>query len=371
MDFPQGVSMNRTLFSMLLCALLAPAAAQAPERENRYLAGGSVVLDEAVRGDVYAAGGNVRLGQPVDGDAVVAGGSVTVSAKVGDDLRAAGGSVTINTEVGGELMLAGGSVSVGPQAVVGGALRAAAGSIDIDAKVAQKVQIAAQSVRLAGEYGGDVEVAGERIRVEAGTTIAGNLRWTGSQPPNIDPGATIAGKVIEWKSAPQLPMPDHQDVRRGLAIMGGVFLFGVLAAGLLMLWIAPGWTFASGQALRESPGLALLIGVAAVCAIPPLAIVLMITVAGLPVAILLLLLYPLLLALGYLIAAGSIGDRLALLVKSDMPGLILRSIGLLLGIVLLAAVALIPYAGWLLVLLAVLLGAGAVVLEATRRRRGV
>lgn len=362
----RGVGYWFVLVGMLLMAVTSVASGA--ENGRIFIAGGSVRLDGPVAGDLYMAGGSVRIDEPIGRDAIVAGGSVRISAAVVDDLWATGGALALGGDVGGRLIAAGGNVVIGPSVNIGGPLRVAAGSIDIVARVGGKLQVAAQSVSLSGEFAGDVDIAAERIRIGPHTRIAGNLRWFGSQPPEIDPSAVIAGSVTNWERGFDFPLPQRDDVRRVLSVVGGLFVIGVSIIGLLLLLLAPRWTFSTGAAVRESMLRSAVIGLVVLLALPPLAVLLMITVIGLPMAILLLLLYPLLLAFGYLVAAIGIGDSLARLARRDgLPPMWLRVPTLIVAVIALAAAAWIPYVGPWVAPLATLIGVGALLVGSRRR----
>lgn len=354
----------------LACALLSVGAtANADTRENRYLAGGSVALEAPVPGDLYAAGGSVTVDEAVGGDAVIAGGSISVIAPIGDDVRIAGGSVRIDADVGGELMLAGGQLSIGPKVNIGGGARIAGGNVDVRAIVNGAVRVFAQRATLEGEFKGDVEVAAETIRIAPGTRIGGNLRWASGQAPKIDSSVTIAGTVSEFQHSVRIETPRRQDVRRGLSFAGGFFLLGLLAAGAVLIALVPQFTRSVGRTLRGSPWLSLLLGVALLCAVPPLVVLLLFTVVGIPLALVLLALYPVLLTLGYLMSATTIGDRVMQHFSGDgLAGVGLRIVGLAIGLAVLVLLAFVPWVGFIVVLLALMFGMGALVLEAVRRR---
>jgi hypothetical protein len=100
--------------------------------------------------------------------------------------------------------------------------------------------------------------------------------------------------------------------------------------------------------------------------VPVAALAAIATVVGIPLGLLLLLCYPVLLMLGYLTACLCLGDRVVRLLpgaRGDPLGKGWRLTGLALALVLLALLASLPFAGWVFLLAALVLGVGAVVLR--------
>jgi hypothetical protein len=122
--------------------------------------------------------------------------------------------------------------------------------------------------------------------------------------------------------------------------------------------------------MRQSPLRSLLLGVALLFALPPVALLFMITVIGIPIGFALLMLYPLLLMLGYLGAAFFIGRRTSDAMKqSDKAGGGWQIGFLAIALTLLALAANIPFLGGMLVFLAMLTGMGGWVQWLYRRYR--
>jgi hypothetical protein len=112
--------------------------------------------------------------------------------------------------------------------------------------------------------------------------------------------------------------------------------------------------------LAQRPLASLLIGIGLLFALPPLVIVLVATVIGIPLAVVLLAAYLLLLPIGYLTSALGIGDRILWAISAsrlERPGW--RVVFLAIALVLLALVMWVPFAGIFIVLLAFLFGIGA------------
>jgi cytoskeletal protein CcmA (bactofilin family) len=365
--------------SALLCLFLAlPLAAQAAhhranavartEAGNDYYAGGEVVLDGAVQGDLFAAGGRVRVQRPVGADAAVAGGSVEIMSNVGQDLRVAGGDVTISNAVDGELAAAGGSVKITDSATVAGAALLAGGNVTVDGRLGKGARIYAGEVFLNGEIDGDTRLYAREITLGPNARIDGNLYYTSAAPLPEEQLGKISGRVIRERT------PEGWTVstaRRGTTWFHPVFFFSMLVCGFVLWLLFPNALAGVAATIATAPLRSLGIGLALFFALPPVAILLMITIIGLPAGISLFLLYPLFLMLGYLAAAFAIGRKLANAAGQPAElGKTRQALFLAAALLVLALVRVVPVLGWLLVFLALVAGIGGWVVWAFRRYRG-
>lgn len=339
------------LAALMLASSLAAAQApeaQAPATGDRIVVGGSVRHQQPVGGDLMGMGGDFELAAPVRGNAVIAAGNVAIRGSVGNDLVAGGGNVTLAAEVTGDARLAGGNVEVQSAAKVDGDLSVAGGDVLIDAQVGGDVHAAAGDLAL----GPNARIGGRLVH------RSGNLR--------VDPAAQVAGGV---EQARPRKARDERHARAGHSGGGWFWSVGVIALAALIAGAFPAASRRIGGELRASPGLALLFGFAVLVCVPVAAIVFMITIVGIPVALVVLLLYFLLLFVGYAATGVMIGDAaLARWRAQDAARAGWRvgaAVVAMLGVSLLGRV---PVVGGLVVFAALLAGIGAIVITFARAR---
>lgn len=365
-------------FSILLALSPSPLAAQVAGgtvvlrgrlTDNTYVAGGTVDVVADLEHDLVAAGGTIDVRQLVNGDVTVAGGSVNVSARVGDDVRVAGGTIIVAGEVGGEVVAVGGTVTLAPEAKVGGRTWVAGGRVAVAGRLGRGLKVAAGSVSVAGEIDGDVQLAARTIEILPTARIGGNLTYTSPSPAKIDPGAQIRGRVTYRRS----------DLAERAARFGRVFflvarvvlLAGAIVAGVVLLLLLPGFTLAAAQTIRHHFWKSLGVGLLIFVVTPVVAIIAVASIVGIPVGLTLVALYPVALVVGYLTAAGFLGDVGARLIgHTAEPTTGRRMLWLVGALIVLALVRLIPIVGAIAAWLVVLIGLGAASQEAFRRWRG-
>ena len=371
----------------------SPAFSPASGR-NIYLAGGQVRTASAVEGDLFAAGGRVIVDQPVRGDAALAGGSVDVRAAVGDDLRVAAGSVSIESSVGGELFASAGSITLTPTARVGNAASLFAGSVTIDGKIDGPLKVYAQKIVLNGQVSGDAHLAGEQIELGPTAKIGGALSYASAAGLKQASGASIGGAITrEVRSADrdgdyrgdrrgdrsgQGDGADHGDGDWHMQMQGAGpgwvgWLFGfvaLLAFAAVFVLVFPVFSARAPDTLRSSPWLALALGFAALVAVPVLAVLLFITLLGIPLGMAVMALYPALLMTGYVVGVLFIARWVRTALGKGAPGSFTVTIGYFaLALLLVMLVAMIPFIGALVSVVVMLLGLGGVALELHRRRQ--
>ncbi|MCK6369764.1 MAG: hypothetical protein L6Q83_00310 [Gammaproteobacteria bacterium] len=354
----------------VLLALSGPGAAAdtmiAASEEDHFSAGGSVELRELVAGDALLAGGSVESNAAVGGDLVAAGGDVAVRATVGSDLYVAGGQVMIDALVGGSARIAGARVRVAPQSRIEGGLAVAGGSVSVDGRLGRYLVIAGRDVTLGGEIAGDVHVYAQSLRVLGGTRIGGQLVYRSDEPLVLPPDVEIAEGVVredgrEGEAAQRAWRQDAERMGRGFA---WAWLAGLLAVGLLLVFTLVAFSRRVTQVVRERPWFAIILGFGVLACGPALIIALSMTLVGIPLALILLLLYLAMLIGAYVVGALYLGDR-ALEAAHAGPGTPWRRLGaLFLVLIALALAGAVPVLGDIARFAVLLLGLGGIVLVA-------
>lgn len=338
---------------------------------DRFSAGGMVHLTEPVAGDALLAGGQVEIASEVQGDLVVAGGEVSVGGGIGDDLYAAGGEVTVDAIVAGNARVAGGEVEIGPATVIEGGASITGGRVKFDGSVTGYLQATGGDVRLSGTVGGDAMVRSGELHIAPGTRIDGKLVYRGPDAPVVPEGATIAGGVEfhETSAHRWVDRDTHVAVDAGRAVGSMLWFVGVFAVAALFTAIFPAFSTQAATMIGRDPWTSLGIGLAVLVCMPFVAVVLLITIIGIPLALLLVPVYLVLMFLGWVTAALFLGERLLEFARRGQPvGIGGRILALLAALIALWLLRRIPYAGPLIGLAALSAGIGALVWQLWSRR---
>ena len=313
-----------------------------------------------VEGDAFIVSPHLNLTQPVKGDALIAGGSASVSAPLGGDLYGAGGSVLLESTVARNARIAGGRVEIATLGQVAGKTTLAGGRVTVLGKAGHQLTVFAEHVTLDGQVDGNVTIAARTLTIGPHTRVAGRLTCRGAVPAQRDPAAVITGGMnylsFDFEDETYQPVAKVVAWVSAIALTVGLFVIGTLAIILM-----PNVTERMSRLGRRRPMSSLGFGLVAIICVPIAIVVLMLTIVGIPLALMLLMAWPMILLLGYLAGVMTVSDAMAG-ARAGAKGRRVLLLGAGLGIMLLFAR--VPIAGWGIGMLLVILGIGAIALSA-------
>jgi cytoskeletal protein CcmA (bactofilin family) len=368
------------LRSLILLGLLAVSPLAAADSDSgdddsighsigsdRFAAGRAVNLSGAVGGDAFAAGGRVTVDGPVAGDAFLAGAHVELRGAVDKGLYAAGALVVVSGSVKHNARLVGGTVEVTPAARFGGGLSMAGRTLSMAGTTEGYLQMAGRDATVSGTVGGDVEISAARIEIGPGARIAGKLRYRSDRDPVVATGAEIAGG-LERLPGSYRAWTWREGAHHALHGVGrGIWFSGSFVLGVLLLLLAPGYLGQTSRLAAAEWPLCLGVGFAILIAVPVAAVLLLITLIGIPVALLTIALYVVVLLLGHVVGAVAVGDyALGRWAPERAASALWRALAFLGAVVALGLLRGLPLVGGLVALLVFLTGVGALGMHAVR-----
>ncbi len=313
----------------------------------------------SVRGTVghqlHAAGAEVDVDTNTQSDAYVAGAIVTVAGNYAKNLYVAGARVSVSAHVAGVLRVGGARVLIRPQAQMRGLTQIAGADVLFAGVSHGRTEIYGDTVRVDGHVAGDLVVRARSVTIGKTAKIDGNVTFQSFNEPVIEQGAVISGRQTMT-----LPHPQISRLEAAQALFGLV-LFSIAAgfmAGLVLLLVRRPFVERAVVALRSRPGHSFGLGVLVFILVPLIAGLLMATVVGIPLALLVLLAFPLLWLVATVIAAVTMGDFLVNRVPRPR-GFFGQLWQLIVGLVVLSVIGIIPYVGFVTWLAALLIGLGA------------
>lgn len=232
--------------------------------------------------------------------------------------------------------------------------------------IGRRLRAAGALVVLAGEVVGNVEVAAQEIEVLPTARIKGKLTYWSPRPAHIDPRATISGPVTH--NRPELP---RRIARTGTALVTVprvLFMAGLTAVAIALFLAFPRFTVLASRTVGSDPLKSLGTGLLLFAVIPILAILSMITILGIPLGLLLFSGFSITLLVGFVIVAfylGDVGAQAFMGRQSTKRPVRIAFLVVALGLLFLTRQ--IPVIGAALIVVAVLLGLGAVSLHTWRR----
>jgi hypothetical protein len=371
---------------LLLAALLGvvalqPATSRALEirhdEKGVFVPAGEVIDDTLI-----VAGENVEIAGDVTGDLIAVGRHVTVRGHVGGQLFAAGQTVNVDGEVGDSVIGIAETLGVAA-ARIGRNLYGVGSSVELKpaARVEANAVVGGERVQLAGTVGRDVLGGGETLDVSgavggaltgyaeqftllAPARIAGNVTAyvASADDFTVSPGAVIGGE----REMKLIKAHEH----RNRYLTGGFYLAqllrfaAALLAGAVLLTLVPtlrriSLDGASDALLSGGVGLVTLV------ATPIIAVLVAVTLIGLPIAFFGLLLWIAGIYLAKIVIAHFVGVRLL-----EQPDKARHyTLQLATGLALVIALINLPLIGGVLNFLLTILGLGVLVLHVQRAIR--
>ncbi len=329
-----------------------------------YVAGSDIIIDGTVNGDIFGVGRSLTINGIVNGGVSFAGQILTVNGEIAHGARLAGQTINVSGNIGRDLMVAGADATVTSTAKIGSDLILAVGTSRIDGHINGNIAGGASEVTITDGVGGNIELEADKLTIASTANIQGNLTYTSQSEANIQSGAQIGGTTTH-----RLPEVREPAKAGPLAGVGGkvIAFLMTLLLGIVIILVAPRRTASIADSMRKKPWPSLGWGALILFATPIAAIITLITVVGVPVALIGLTLYGIAIylsqiAVGLFIGCWIIGYFREVETRGILVG------ALALGFTILTLLKLIPYVGFPLWLATVLFGLGALLVSERRLR---
>ncbi len=294
---------------VVIAALALPASAWAAGPQD-----GQVIL-----GDTFT----LEPGQTVDGDLVVIGGVVTLEqgSRVHGDVVLLGGTLSSDGEVLGNLAALGGTVRLGAHAVLHG----------------------------------DLVRFGAVVHKEPGATVLG--REVSGQAFDMP---AITAPPFGWTTIYRIGTSRFEPLLDAVVLLLKSLLMGALAVLVMMVW--PDATARVGRGVVEQPLVAGGLGLLSLIVVPPILVLLIISLCLSLVGIVGFALVVAAVAFGVIGAGLEVGLRLQQALRFGMHPAAAAGLGTLLLVLVTGGIGLVPCVGWVAPLILASLAVGAVIL---------
>jgi len=342
---------------------------------NLYAAGANITVDGTVVGDVICGAQSVNINGKVEGDVICGAQSVNINGEVGGSVRAAGNTVNINGKVARGVQAFGASIVLGKDAQVGWDMFIAGANGEIRGKVGGDLHGGAANVVIAGEVGRNVRLKlDERVESEAKgikfkkisspltitkeAKIGGEVVYTAGREGDIEEGAMIIGEVTY---NPVKFEKSKRQILYGWAWSRLYSIFTALVIGLVLISIWRKQIIRLTDRMLDKVGVSIGWGAVVMFLTPIIAILLLITVIGIPLAFLLAGAWLIAIFLSKILVGIMIGRSLMdKLWHKKKDSLIWAMI---IGVVVCWIIFSIPVVGWILCLVALWWGLGGIWLQ--------
>jgi hypothetical protein len=307
------------LFALLPNTLFAYTSFQENEvyiensiNENVYLAGEKVVVSGNLSEDLFAGAWDLTLRGNIQKNTIVAGGNIEVTGSVAEDLMFAGWTVEVRNTIGGDIRGIGFDITL--EKSVTGDVAIAWGDITLNREVLiyGDLWLFATHVNMRGLVKWKTNITAESLNLDGILSTDAFLQLNEAKDLNLGPNAKIMGKLT-YKAAERIPALEK--IAIGWAVYEGISEFSSASAdaeslgglidtsvtmgslvvislgGILLLYLFPNFTRKTAEIVKESPGKSFLFGLLYIILTPIIAIVLLITIVGIPLGLLAIVIY--------------------------------------------------------------------------------
>ncbi len=369
----------------LLCTIFLDSASAETDVVEGLAAGNSIMVaaGRTIDRDYFAVAERVEIAGTINGDAHILARHIVVTGTINGDLLASGatvdlvgtvaqnarilsGRLTMTGHVGRNLSVTAGQVHLGGNGSVQGAMIGGGATVQIEAPVAHNLTVAGRRVVLAGPIGGSVNAAAITLDIASTADIAGSVSYLGDHPPTIHEHARVKGPVMRRKF-PTLRWPWSEQVHSSLEWIGlgllGISAASTLLMGLGLIAVFPRAFERTVLQLGSHPAGAGGIGLLT-CLLAPLGVgILILSLVGLPLAMILVALSLVVFYAGRIVTMAWIGHSLLAWSGSTRR----PYAAFLIGLVLYYGLRVIPVVGTVVGILATVLGLGAIVRTSLKR----
>ncbi len=368
--------LRSVLFILGILALpFAVHAAQDAVQQNVLLSKSEIVNDNFVRfgqditiqgtvhGDVILAGSTMTVDGTVDGDVIAVGQTVRINGTVGGNLRVAAQTIILSGSVGRNVSLLAETIHIDEKATVGWSVQSAGRSLALNGTVNGNAHFYGAMADMRGTVNGNAFFGMSEdgtLRLSEPASIGKDLTYQANEQLAIPAGVTVSGAVR--RQEPAFRESDLKQFFRSLDIYSRVAsIFGALVVGLVLVSLLPRWSNRVVAAMRAKAARSFGWGALLAVAIPVLAIILLFTIIGIPLAIITLLLY----GIAWYVTRVYLGLFVGTWIMSRFGKKYEHGANIwvmALGVAIVSLIGWIPSVGWILTTLASLWAFGALIL---------
>lgn len=330
--------------------------------------GSSNEEEEMLKSDLYLIESTVQYSRIVDGNAYIIGNDISFSSVVGGDVFILGNNVNITEDalIYGNLYVLGNNVTL-DGFVYGGDLYAACSVLTIGdtGAVNRDAKISANKITFNGGTGRNVFLAASELEVAENAQVYGDFNYSSGSAIQI-PSGVVKGNI----NYSEFKINDNEDTNPVLSyIMDALFslVYTLAILGVIIL-VAPRFLSKLENTKLKQILPACGIGLATLVLPIIIAILLLITVLGVPISFVLIAVWALLvfcfaIPIATIAIAGFIANKFKFFKKAH------NLLAVILSSIIVWALGLIPYVGGLITFVITLIGLGLIIINIWNGRK--
>ena len=327
--------------------------------DDLVIAGGNIKLDGIIEGDLISVSRPLIQNGLVLGSLNAAAQDIDVLGEIKGSVRTFAQNANVNGKLDRNLIAFGYSVDVKPGAEIRKDVTAFCGKMTLDGKLGGSLKGSAGELVISGVVNQDVSVETDKITLMPTARILGDLKYRCGKEAQIEPGASVSGEIV-WTEPEACKEEGPRSIFTGKPILPEIlFLLALMVTGVVLTLICRRDAQQAKQALADSFLRTLAVGFVVFVCVLIAVVILLISVIGIPIAVIALFAYAVLVYVAKIPVATFLGERIIkALGKEGQPSLIWS---MLLGLVVLTLALNIPYLEWLIYFVVLFAGLGAII----------
>jgi len=339
---------------------------------NLYAAGNSITIDGTINGDLIAVAQTVTVNGRVEGDIIVAAQNITVNGEVNGNIRVVGTAVTLNGPVARNVNAFGSNIVLGNLNNIGWDAFVVASNLEERGNIDGGLSGNVGRALISGKIGKDITLKisdtnlNEGLIISPEATIGGNIVYSAKNKAQISENAKISGTVVQ--QAVQTKTINWF----AMWIWSRIFsIFCALVVGLVLVFLGKNITTKILNKIDDRPFKMIVPGLIFMFILPPIALVLAITVIGIPLALITIAWWVIAIYLAQIFAAILVGQTILQVFRKNKKTEIKLIWSLIVGVIICWLLFSIPFVGWMFGLIAIWLGLGGLWSYASHQLRNI
>ncbi len=319
-----------------------------------------ITVDGNINGETYLVGKNIIINGDITGDLIAIGANIDINGSVSENARLLGGKIYVSAPIGKNLLVVAGQTDIARKTIIGGNLVLINGQGQIFGQTTGQTKIYSGKIFYNGKAGKDTEIFSSNLSIGKDAFFSENLTFHASREIK-NPAKQIHGN-FEFIKQDEFFTPlslYHQNYNffskvKSFSMFAGFFSY--LVFGLILAFLFPKIFTNIDRFLNDKPLASFIFGLFFYAMFPLIFVLLLITLIGIPMALLSIFCVLILGFVSHIVLALFIGGKI---LKDEES----KFLPLVVGLSIIQLMLFIPFFGMIFRIIIVLLGTGAILLS--------
>jgi len=359
--------------------------------DDIFIGGNKISFQSEITGDLIGGSQELDFSGTSSGNIIWAAKWIIIKGPVDRSVRCVAQMVDINAQIGRNLIAFGQDINIGPGTRIGkDALISGLTSgsvIEFEGYVRENLKITGEHVIIAGTIVGNLDIQASELEIRPNTIVEGDLTYKSPEKTKIEDSVIINGKTIWTKSEKDENQQKYRAfgpitfflysflifnficsliifiitliLNNGLLIPS-IFI-ALIVCGIVIISLNKNMALRTVGTLEKRFFVSLGLGLLLILLFPLATILATATIIGMPLGLLIIFAFGIIGFAGAIFAAQFVGGLIVGWAKADKKQSWL--LNMVIGVIILSGLILIPFIGWIIALLTLASGLGALILS--------